>query len=1052
MIIDNNSNDDLNEMLIEFLMENNFSKPAELLQEKTGLKEPNNKFFQTVFNMIMNNNYQEALTEINKSNYREEIKLETSKLIKFKIYLDLICKENKKREAVEYMRKELTVLLNTPSVSPNLLVKEQTNSSFIKNEEKFEDSKNDAKIENSENPVVYLNTSNSSSKPKLNINEINEFTTSNPIAKSTRSNVKKAHLENTYYDPSLMSLSSARVGSRSKSKKKESRENESQENTKGGTITQGVKPMDTTTMTNHPKKSVSVDLRELRLSTILTRMNIGNKDLISTFSSLLFHPDPKTLIKNHLLLNKIIDNNQLIKEIQLLFQQDSYEAVSSSKDNNNKVTFTSSKGVKKPKLQDIVSNYEQFKNEFNHNYLFTGNPYIASNNPNPLHLFETPNNLKHIETENFDTYMEVDYDISDDSNPQDFFRKEDFIEAKCIEKYQDEIWLIEFSPSKSIFATVGRNSIICLFKYSKTNQEKEKCKTCKNIYDSLKVSSDFKIKAISESNSKSNTNSCFVKSNGTDPTLNNNNSNVNNNKCLFANENTTLENSNNNNLNTDIKNISLKQSKTNNNNSNNNNITLNQLKGNTNDPFDIINLNEPGKLYDINIVCFSSFYSNKKYITSLQFSLDEKSLFISSIDNTIKQYSFEGLLLKTFYHHTDIVSSLRVISSNLIISGGIDKKIILQDFVEENRICILSEEIRIRELVVTKIKDSNSLILSKDPIDILIVIPASKNEVVFYSYQIINPCGNNINNGFSNSNSNKNNNNNNNNETTNTNKSTGKGFPDYCVFSKLNTTNDGKLKLDLKVLKRLGEIDPIISTCVTQNYPIFYNSPNSNNNNSIKLENYNLPNHFENISNKDYLIINTNKIHASINLYDLSNFELINKYYGHSQTQFVVKCCFGGKKNEYILCGSEDSKIFVWHIRSSNSVFVINGHTGCINALVTPEFGVVISVSDDHSIRVWSNYRIKYFDTSVETKRRLNSVNSIFIGSRDHQEMSSENLDIHNIDIESNSYPLLGEELHAYTIDQNIIEEGSEVDLEEEDEGGDNEEEESHSVGEDEEL
>jgi WD repeat-containing protein 26 len=70
-----------------------------------------------------------------------------------------------------------------------------------------------------------------------------------------------------------------------------------------------------------------------------------------------------------------------------------------------------------------------------------------------------------------------------------------------------------------------------------------------------------------------------------------------------------------------------------------------------------------------------------------------------------------------------------------------------------------------------------------------------------------------------------------------------------------------------------------------------------------------------NLSIKDdgrYLITNLSKVNASINLYDLNNFQLINKYYGHTQEQYTIECSFAGKNDEFIICGSEDASVYIW--------------------------------------------------------------------------------------------------------------------------------------------
>ena len=386
----------------------------------------------------------------------------------------------------------------------------------------------------------------------------------------------------------------------------------------------------------------------------------------------------------------------------------------------------------------------------------------------------------------------------------------------------------------------------------------------------------------------------------------------------------------------------------------------------------------------VKIKSLFSFFANKKYITSLQFTLNESHLLLGSIDNTVKLYTLDGKIVRTFSNHTDIVSSVKVIdSTNLFISGGIDKKIVLQDISNEKRNFIYSEKIRIRELHLCKLKDSSSLFIDKKPKDVLIVIPASKNEILFYSFTIIN-------------------------------------------LEKEGST----LKLELVLMKSINEVDPIISTNISS---ITHST-------TINSNYYN-----------EFFIVNTSKIHASINLYSLSSFELLNKYYGHIQTQFVIKCCIGGKNNDYIFSGSEDSKIYIWHRRSSIHLFCLSGHTGpvnsltillyssatsCLDGLYSNSNEYLFSVSDDHTIKVWSNREVSFKDSCLMTRQRINSTNSLYLPTSLETLNNNNTLDERNSHAENSFTDLIDDEDNYAMIDQNnlILEEDS---IEEEEENED---------------
>jgi WD40 repeat protein len=150
-----------------------------------------------------------------------------------------------------------------------------------------------------------------------------------------------------------------------------------------------------------------------------------------------------------------------------------------------------------------------------------------------------------------------------------------------------------------------------------------------------------------------------------------------------------------------------------------------------------------------------------------------------------------------------------------------------------------------------------------------------------------------------------------------------------------------------KELNRLTELDPVISANISQS------------------------------DNGKFLIVNSSKVNAYINLYDLTTYQLVGKYYGHTQEQYVIECCFGGINDEYIICGSEDCLIYIWERSNSIPVHVVKGHTGCINScrlIYNDSTPYMVSVSDDFTIRLWhdSSTEVVYEDSTVRRNDRNN--------------------------------------------------------------------------------
>ena len=163
---------------------------------------------------------------------------------------------------------------------------------------------------------------------------------------------------------------------------------------------------------------------------------------------------------------------------------------------------------------------------------------------------------------------------------------------------------------------------------------------------------------------------------------------------------------------------------------------------------------------------------------------------------------------------------------------------------------------------------------------------------------------------------------------------------------------------NFKEIHRLTELDPIISSNISVN------------------------------DDGRYLITNISKVNANINLYDLTNFSLVNKYYGHTQEQFCIECSFSGNNDEYIICGSEDASVYIWHRSNSIPLSVIKGHTGSVNnCLLSFHMGepFIFSVSDDYTLRLWTHNHteVLYEDlTAIKSNRKISDIYKLDIKNK----------------------------------------------------------------------
>ncbi|TFK42349.1 WD40-repeat-containing domain protein [Crucibulum laeve] len=108
--------------------------------------------------------------------------------------------------------------------------------------------------------------------------------------------------------------------------------------------------------------------------------------------------------------------------------------------------------------------------------------------------------------------------------------------------------------------------------------------------------------------------------------------------------------------------------------------------------------------------------------------------------------------------------------------------------------------------------------------------------------------------------------------------------------------------------------------------------------------------------NSQYALIN----HApdEIHLWDLLMNRLARRYTGQRQGRHVIRSCFGGIDGNFVVSGSEDGNVYVWHRDTGVLLEVLSGHgEGSVNSVAwnprNPR--MFASCSDDHTIRIWES-------------------------------------------------------------------------------------------------
>ena len=114
---------------------------------------------------------------------------------------------------------------------------------------------------------------------------------------------------------------------------------------------------------------------------------------------------------------------------------------------------------------------------------------------------------------------------------------------------------------------------------------------------------------------------------------------------------------------------------------------------------------------------------------------------------------------------------------------------------------------------------------------------------------------------------------------------------------------------------------------------------------------------YTNISKNDkgkYILINKSKSNPKISLYNLENRKIEGNFDGHTQRTMIIKCSFAGDKDQYIISGSEDSNAYLWDRNiPGKPKYIFKDHLGIVNSVELLFNDVLLSVSDDKSLKIW---------------------------------------------------------------------------------------------------
>ncbi|KAI9822531.1 MAG: hypothetical protein M1827_000250 [Pycnora praestabilis] len=104
-----------------------------------------------------------------------------------------------------------------------------------------------------------------------------------------------------------------------------------------------------------------------------------------------------------------------------------------------------------------------------------------------------------------------------------------------------------------------------------------------------------------------------------------------------------------------------------------------------------------------------------------------------------------------------------------------------------------------------------------------------------------------------------------------------------------------------------------------------------------------------------YMLVNM--ADNQIQLLDIETREIARQFSGQKQGNYVIRSGFGGANENFVISGSEDSSIYIWHKENGTLVETLDGHQpGCVNTVAwNPRDPCMFaSAGDDKKVRIWS--------------------------------------------------------------------------------------------------
>jgi WD40 repeat protein len=327
-----------------------------------------------------------------------------------------------------------------------------------------------------------------------------------------------------------------------------------------------------------------------------------------------------------------------------------------------------------------------------------------------------------------------------------------------------------------------------------------------------------------------------------------------------------------------------------------------------------------------------SFTSHQNDINSLRWNMVDTLILTSSKDKSVKIVAaITGKLLQTLTGgHDDQITSACWIgkSSNLIVTSGLDKKIVLWGTESDESLINLKLHCNVNNFerfkkISSHETDSITEMIYSSKLDLIILSAHTKNSLIFYdakTFTLLKEVK----------------------------------IEDAIINCCLSKVDDGE-----KLLINSSKTSPVLILYkMTKTIREFSNN--------FQLEEVNNSTY----NTKGDKSNSTPSFLSQVDKKGSYNFSLkqIRKYFGHKQESFSIKCNFGGDMEQYLTCGSEDAYLYVWNILSSIPSYRFKAHSAPINCVVWLK-NIIISCSDDHLIKFFTSLEHMTFNLKLSLKK-----------------------------------------------------------------------------------